>query len=331
MVPDGRRAGSAARRARAPRRDPRGSSELTSTSAFVSGCVEPKPVRVQELALEPEVVGDAVDGVAADGKPDRLEMDADLVRPARLEPHVEQRVVAHRLRTSNHVTDVARRRRVERVPRAIAAVAADRRLDPPRRRLRRAPHERRVGALELARADQLLQQLVRLLRAGDDEQAGRVAVEPVDDARAGRRRPRPRLRARAAPGRACPCASSRPDGRRGPAGLSTTSRCSSSQTIGMSSSSGCSSAASGISTSTSSPPSSRKLFARGSPSTSTAPVAISRSASARESSSGRSARTRSSRAPACVLRNAKAEPCQGAGSSGRTPRTRRTAARRRRR
>ncbi len=193
---------------------------------------------------------------------------------------------------------LARGRRVERVARAIAAVAADRRLDPPRCRLRLAPHEGRVGAFELARANQLLEQLVGLLRARDDEQARRVAVEPVDDARAGRRRPRPPRRVRAVPGRACRCASIRPDGRRGPAGLSTISRCSSSQTIGMSSSSGCSSSTSGISTLISSPPSSRKLFARGSPSTSTAPVAISRSARARESSSGRTARTRSSRAPA---------------------------------
>ncbi len=57
--------------------------------------LEPQPVRVEELPLEAEVVGDAVDRVAADGKPDRLEMDADLVRPARLEPNVEERVVAH--------------------------------------------------------------------------------------------------------------------------------------------------------------------------------------------------------------------------------------------
>ena len=65
--------------------------------------------------------------------------------------------------------------------RAVAPVAADRRLDPARRRLRRAPDERGVRALELARADQLLQQRVRLRRAGDDEQPGRVAVEPVHD------------------------------------------------------------------------------------------------------------------------------------------------------
>ena len=47
--------------------------------------------------------------------------------------------------------------------------------------LRRAAHERGVRALELARADQLLQEPVRLGRAGHDEQPGRVAVEPVDD------------------------------------------------------------------------------------------------------------------------------------------------------
>ena len=253
---------------------------------------------MEELALEAEVVGDAVDGVAADGKPDRLEMHADLVRPAGLEPDVEERVVAHRLLHVEPRHRLARRRRVERVARAIAAVAADRRLDPPRRRLRLAPHERRVGALELARANQLLEQLVRLLRAGDDEQAGRVAIEPVDDpgpvvvvpalGSVGEQpldeRARPRRSGRMddeAGGLVDDRAGARPPRRSGcrapPAAAPT---------------------ASGISTSISSPPSSRKLFARGSPSTSTAPVAIRRSASARESSSGRTARTRSSRAPA---------------------------------
>ena len=94
--------------------------------------LEPEPVRVEELALEPEVAGDAVDGIAADRKPDRLEMDADLVRPAGLEPDVEERVVAHRLLHLEPGHRLARRRRVERVAGAVAAVAADRRLDPPR-------------------------------------------------------------------------------------------------------------------------------------------------------------------------------------------------------
>ena len=49
---------------------------------------------MQELALEAEVGRDPVDGIAADGQVDRLEMDADLVCAARLEPHVEQSVMA---------------------------------------------------------------------------------------------------------------------------------------------------------------------------------------------------------------------------------------------
>ena len=53
---------------------------------------EPKPPRVQELPLQAEVAGHPVDGVAADRKVDRLQVDADLVRAACLEPDVEQRM-----------------------------------------------------------------------------------------------------------------------------------------------------------------------------------------------------------------------------------------------
>ena len=74
-----------------------GAASATSTSAPVNGCVEAQPVRVEELPLETEVAGDAVDRVAADGQPDRLEVDADLVRPPRLEPHLEQRVLGEEL------------------------------------------------------------------------------------------------------------------------------------------------------------------------------------------------------------------------------------------
>ena len=61
------------------------------------------------------------------------------------------------------------------------AVAPDRRLDPAGTGARRALDEREVAPLDGATADQLLQARVRLLRAGDDEQAGGVPVEPVDD------------------------------------------------------------------------------------------------------------------------------------------------------
>jgi hypothetical protein len=83
---------------------------------------------MQELAPEVEVPGNAVDRVAADGQPDRLEMDADLMRPSGLEPHLEQRARPRRSRSSNHVTasrgvSVSRERRVRsRRSRPIGAV-----------------------------------------------------------------------------------------------------------------------------------------------------------------------------------------------------------------
>ena len=58
-------------------------------------------------------------------------------------------------------------------------------------------------ALDLAPADRVLQRAVRRCRARDDEQAGGVAVEPVDDARPVGLAPRPRRRAPAGRGRAC--------------------------------------------------------------------------------------------------------------------------------
>ena len=285
---------------------------------------------MEELALEAEVVGDAVDGVAADGKPDRLEMDADLVRPAGLEPDVEERVVAHRLLDVEPRHRLARGRRVERVPRAVAAVAADRRLDPPRRRLRLAPHERRVGALELARANQLLQQLVRLLRAGDDEQARGVAIEPVDDpgpvvvvptlGSVGEQPLDERARARR---------SGRMDDEAG-------RLVDDEQVLVL--------------------PDDRDvellrlqldrlgdldvdLLPALEPEALRPRLAVDEHRARRDQALGERARVELGPhgenaiepRPGVVLRNAKAEPCQGAGSSGRTPRTRRTAARRPRR
>ena len=69
----------------------------TSTRASVNGWSNANAVGVQELALEAEVAGDPVHGVAADGKLDRLEVHADLVRAAGLEPQVEQRPLAELL------------------------------------------------------------------------------------------------------------------------------------------------------------------------------------------------------------------------------------------
>ena len=87
---------------------------------------------MEELALELEIACHAVRGVAADRQPDRLQMDADLMRPPRLEPHVEERMIAHRLSYLEPRDRLSRRRRVERMACAIASVTADRGLDPPR-------------------------------------------------------------------------------------------------------------------------------------------------------------------------------------------------------
>ena len=111
---------------------------------------------------------------------------------------------------------VARRVAVERLARRVAAVAADRRLNPAGAGARLAADERDVLAFELAVADEVLQTFVRLLGAGDDEQPRRVAVEAVDDARTVRLASRgavldERLRERAA---GVPCAGVHDDARR---------------------------------------------------------------------------------------------------------------------
>ena len=87
---------------------------------------------MQELPLEAEVARDAVDGVSRDREVDRLEVHADLVRPPRLQPDREQRVLRQQLERLEVRDRLARGRGVERVARAVDAVAADRRLDPAR-------------------------------------------------------------------------------------------------------------------------------------------------------------------------------------------------------
>ena len=69
--------------------------------------------RVQELALEAELTGPAVDGVSGDGESDGGEMDADLMRPARLELHVEERVAREELNELEVRDRLARRVGVE--------------------------------------------------------------------------------------------------------------------------------------------------------------------------------------------------------------------------
>ncbi len=160
-----------------------GSGEVRSSSAPGERVREAEPVRVQELPGEPEVARDAVDGVAADRQLDRLEVDAYLVRATGLQARLEERARADRLDQLEPCDGVAGRLRVERVARAVAPAAADGSVDPPGARPRRAEDEREIAALHASLADRLRESRVGLLRAGDHEEAGRVTVEAMDDAR----------------------------------------------------------------------------------------------------------------------------------------------------
>ena len=100
--------------------------------------------------------GDAVDRVPRDGEADRGKVDADLVRPARLETNPEERVVLVEALDLEVRDGVARSAGVERVAHRVVAVAADRRLDSPATRARPSADEREVLALERAVRDERL-------------------------------------------------------------------------------------------------------------------------------------------------------------------------------
>jgi hypothetical protein len=142
--------------------------------------VERQPPCVEELTAE-GLVRNAVDRVSHHGQVDGGQVDADLMRPPGLEPHVQQRMASNELGDLEMGDGLARRVRVERLPGRIVPVTADRRLDLPTPRARPAPNERDVVALERTAPYELLETLVRFVRARDDKEAGGVAVEPMDD------------------------------------------------------------------------------------------------------------------------------------------------------
>src|SRR5215211_9113176 len=142
---------------------------------------EAEPRRVEELAAEPGVRS-AVDGVADDRKPDRREMHADLVRASGFEPDAQERVVADQLNELEVGDRSSRAVCFQGLAGRVAPVSADRRLDPPRPRPRPAADERQIFALQLVLLDKALQSRVRLRGARDDEQAGGVSIEAVNDA-----------------------------------------------------------------------------------------------------------------------------------------------------
>ena len=128
-----------------------GSGDSTSTRSAGERVVEREPRRVQELPFEAEVADDAVDRVA--GRPGarspRGGRGSGACAPSRA-------VTSSRARAPQQLHDLearhrlARGRRVERVARLVAAVAADRRLDPPRARARRALRRARGSAARRA-------------------------------------------------------------------------------------------------------------------------------------------------------------------------------------
>ena len=145
--------------------------------------VEREPTGMEKLALELEIAGHAVDRVAGDRKLDRLQVYANLVRASCLKRDFQQRPWAEQLHDFEQGHGIPRRRRIERVSRPIDPVTTDRSLDPARARSRRPFHEREVAPLDLTPANRLLKSLVRGVGPRDDEQAGSVAVEAVDNSR----------------------------------------------------------------------------------------------------------------------------------------------------
>ena len=160
-----------------------GSSETVSIRSPLNGCGNASAVACRNCRSSARLA-DAVGRVAGDRQVDRREVDADLVHPARLEPHAQQRVLGAELLD----LEVRRPRRAASRCRARSRVGSPRSRPIgasilPGARARPAAHEREVRALERALAHELAQRCVRLLRARERDQARRVAVEPVDDAR----------------------------------------------------------------------------------------------------------------------------------------------------
>ena len=126
----------------------------------------------------------SVDRIADDREIDRRQMDANLVRPPRLEPDTQERVAWQHALDLEVRDGTPRRVRIERHAHRVIAVTADRCLDPPATRRGTASDEGEIGALEVVRANKLGKLTMCLVGSGDHHQPGGVAVEAVDDPRA---------------------------------------------------------------------------------------------------------------------------------------------------
>src|SRR5207302_9969146 len=97
---------------------------------------EPEPRSVQKLAVEAEHVRAPIQWITGHREIDGAKMDADLVRAARLEAHVEQRMARQEIDDLEVRHGLAWTVRRERLAKRVTPVASDRRLDPPPARAR---------------------------------------------------------------------------------------------------------------------------------------------------------------------------------------------------
>src|SRR6478672_8612342 len=147
---------------------------------------ESEPLGMQELALQTELARPSVESVAGDGETDRSEVHTDLVGPAGLQPHVEERVPLQHLLHREMCDRFPWLVGVEGLSQRVAAVAPDRRLDAAASRSRSSDDQGGVVPFEYAAAHEILKTGIRLFRPRDDHEPGGVAVETVHDAGTGR-------------------------------------------------------------------------------------------------------------------------------------------------
>ena len=119
---------------------------------------------------------------------DMGEMNADLMRAPRLQPAGDQgRALERLLDAPMRDRMAAARGRDDRHFLALVRMAAERRVDRARAPGESAPGEREIFAHQRTGAavvgEQIGEALMRGVGLGDDDQPGRVLVEPMDDAR----------------------------------------------------------------------------------------------------------------------------------------------------
>ena len=136
---------------------------------------------MQELAPKAaRTLPAAVAHVAGDRQAEVRQVRADLVRAPCSRVERQQRVPA----TGGELLVIGDRCAAaghDRHPLAIPRVTADRRLDAATRGRRLAAHEREVLLLDAAVAELAHQAGLRRIGLGDDDQAARLLVEPMDD------------------------------------------------------------------------------------------------------------------------------------------------------